>query len=133
DEHVLLDANELAGDSDFFALGTFDISPDGRRLAYSTDFAGDERFTLRIKDLDTGELLPDEVTSTFYGSAWSLDGSTLFDLTADEAWRPYRAWRHAVGTAAGDDHIVYEEADERFWVGVELTRSQRFILVDVHS
>ncbi|GAB3865841.1 hypothetical protein GCM10027610_116770 [Dactylosporangium cerinum] len=132
DEQILLDGNELAGDSEFFALGTFDISPDGRRLAYSTDFAGDERFTLRVKDLETGELLPDTVEDAFYGSAWSGDGSTLFYITVDEAWRPNRIWRHALGTT-GEDVIVHEETDERFWVGVDLTRSERFILIDIHS
>ncbi|BCB80961.1 S9 family peptidase [Phytohabitans flavus] len=132
-EAVLLDGNTLAEGHDFFALGTFDVSPDGRWLAYSTDFAGDERFTLRVKDLRTGEVLADEVPDTFYGSAWSADGSTLFYLTVDEAWRPYRVWRHTVGSAATDDAVVYEEADERFWVGVELTRSEKFIVVDVHS
>jgi oligopeptidase B len=130
-EQVLLDGNQLAEGHDFFSMGTFDISPDGRWLAYSVDFAGDERFTLRIKDLATGDLLPDEIPDTFYGSAWSADASTLFYLTVDEAWRPYRVWRHRVGGTG--DEIVYEETDERFWVGVELTRSQRFIQIDAHS
>jgi oligopeptidase B len=132
-EEVLLDGNALAEGREFFALGTFDISSDGRWLAYSTDFAGDERFTLQVKDLSTGEVLADEVPGTFYGSAWSADGSTLFYLTVDEAWRPYRVWRHAIGSAAGDDVVVYEEADERFWVGVELTRSEKFVVIDAHS
>jgi oligopeptidase B len=132
-EEVLLDGNALAEGHEFFALGTFDISPDGRWLAYSTDFAGDERFTLRVKDLSTGEVLADEVPGTFYGTAWSADGSTLFYLTVDEAWRPYRVWRHTVGSAAGDDVVVYEESDERFWVGVDLTRSEKFIVIDAHS
>ncbi|GFJ90223.1 oligopeptidase B [Phytohabitans rumicis] len=132
-EEVLLDGNALAEGHEFFALGTFDVSPDGRWLAYSTDFAGDERFTLRVKDLNTGEVLGDEVPDTFYGTAWSATGSTLFYLTVDEAWRPYRVWRHAVGTPAGDDVIVYEESDERFWVGVDLTRSENFVVIDVHS
>ena len=73
-EEVLLDGNELAEGKEFFALGTFDVSPDGDLLAYSADFAGDERFTLRVKDLRTGEVLADEVPDTFYGSAWSADG-----------------------------------------------------------
>jgi oligopeptidase B len=132
-EEVLVDGNALAGDSEFFALGAFEVSPDGRRLAYSTDFSGDERFNLRVKDLVTGELLPDEIQDTFYGAAWSADGSTLFYLTVDEAWRPFRVWRHAVGTAATDDQIVHEETDERFWVSVDLTRSERFILVEIGS
>jgi len=132
-EEVLLDGNALAGDSEFFALGTYDISPDGQKLAYSTDFSGDERFTLRVKDLTTGELLPDEIKDAFYGSAWSADGSTLFYVTVDEAWRPNRVWRHTVGQPSTDDQIVHEESDERFWVGVELTRSERFIFVDIAS
>jgi oligopeptidase B len=132
-EEILLDGNALAQGHDFFALGTFDVSPDGRWLAYSTDFAGDERFTLRVKDLQTGEVLADEVPDTFYGSAWSADGSILFYLTVDEAWRPYRVWRHTVGAAAGDDVIVHQEDDERFWVGVELTRSEKFIVIDASS
>ncbi|HYN97933.1 MAG TPA: S9 family peptidase [Pilimelia sp.] len=132
-EDVLLDGNALAEGHEFFALGTFDVSPDGRWLAYSTDFAGDERFTMRIKDLTTGEVLPDEIPETFYGSAWSADNSTLFYITVDEAWRPHRVWRHTLGTPAAEDTVVYEESDERFWVGVELTRSEKFILIDIHS
>jgi oligopeptidase B len=130
-EEVLLDGNELAEGHEYFALGTFDVAPDGRWLAYSTDFAGDERFTLQIKDLATGEVLPDRITNTYYGTAWSLDASTLFYITVDDSWRPYRVWRHAVGAA--DDALVFEEADERFWVGVELSRSERFIFVETNS
>jgi oligopeptidase B len=132
-EEVLLDSNVLAGDSEFFALGTLGISPDGTRLAYSTDFSGDERFTLRVKDLVSGETLADEIPGVFYGSAWSADGSTLFYLTVDEAWRPHKVWRHVIGTPAADDTVVYEEPDERFWVGVGLTRSEKFILVEAAS
>jgi oligopeptidase B len=131
-EAVLLDGNAEAGDSEFFALGTFDVSPDGHLLAYSVDLAGDERFTLRVKDLRTGEVLPDEITGVFYGSAWSKDGSTLFYLTVDDAWRPYRLWRHGVGSDAADV-LVMEEADERFWLGVGLSRSQAYVIVDLHS
>jgi oligopeptidase B len=132
-EEVLLDGNALAQGKDFFALGTFDVSPDGTLLAFSTDHDGDERFTLKVKDLRTGEVLTDEVPGTFYGSAWSLDGSTLFYITVDDAWRPYRVWRHAVGHPAGEDVIVYEEPDERFWVGVQLSRSEKFIMIDARS
>jgi oligopeptidase B len=132
-EEVLLDANALAGDSSFFSLGAFSVSPDARRLAFSTDFSGDERFTLRIKDLETGEALPDEIPGTFYGAAWSRDGSALFYVMVDDAWRPWRVWRHTVGTPHTDDVIIFEEADERFWVGVGLTRSERFLLVSSSS
>jgi oligopeptidase B len=129
DEQVLLDGNELAGDSAFFSLGAFSVSPDGRLLAYSTDFTGSERFTLRVKDLVTGQLRADEIPETHHGCAWSADGSTLFYTTADAAWRPYRVWRHVLGTPVTGDVIVMEEPDERFGVGVGLTRSERYLVI----
>ncbi len=97
------------------------------------DYAGDERFTLQVKDLATGELLTDSVPEVSYGSAWSADGSVLFYMTVDDAWRPYRVWRHVIGTPTGDDAIVFEEPDERFWVGVGLTRSEKFVLIEASS
>lgn len=132
-EQVLLDGNELAEGHGFLSLGAYDVSPDGKRLAYSVDYAGNERFTLRIKDLETGETLSDEIPETSYGTAWSRDGSALFYLTVDEAWRPYRVHRHTVGTPAAQDVLVYEEPDERFWVSVGLSRSERYLLISVGS
>ena len=128
-EQVLLDGNELAGDEKFFSLGAYDVSPDGSLLAYSTDFAGSERFTMRLKNLLTGETAADEIPDTFYGSAWSADGSALFYVTVDDAWRPYRVWRHLVGSPAADDVVVFEENDEKFSVGVELTRSEQYLVI----
>jgi oligopeptidase B len=132
-EEVLLDENVLAGDNNFFSLGAYSVSPDDRLLAYSTDFSGDERYTIRVKDLATGEVLPDEIPGTFYGCAWSQDARSLFYVTVDEAWRPYRVWRHTVGTPASEDVKVFEEADERFWVSVGLSRSERYIYVHTAS
>jgi oligopeptidase B len=132
-EEVLLDCNELAGEAPFFALGAFAVSPDGGLLAYSVDYAGSERYTLRIKNLVTGELAPDEIPDTHYGCAWSRDASALFYVTADAAWRPHRVWRHLVGTLAADDVIVLEEGDERYWLSVRLTRSERYLVISASS
>ncbi len=128
-EEVLLDGNELAAGHDFFSLGTFRTSPDQRWLAYSTDFSGNERFTLRIKDLATGVTLPDQIPDTYAGCAWSLDGSTVFYTTVDDAWRPYRVGRHRIGTPAEADTMVFEEPDERFHVYVGLTRSESYLVI----
>jgi oligopeptidase B len=128
-EEVLLDGNELARGREFFSLGAFRISPDQRWLAYSTDFRGDERYTIRIKDLATGDLLPDEIPNTYAGAAWSLDGSTLFYTTVDDAWRPCRVWRHRVGTPADADVMVFSESDERFHVYVGMSRSERYLAI----
>jgi oligopeptidase B len=132
-EAILLDGNELAGDNPFFSIGAFDVSPDGQLLAYSIDLDGDERYTMRFKDLVTGETTPDEIPDTFYGSAWAADGSALFYITVDDAWRPYRVWRHVIGTPASQDVIVYEETDEKFGVGVGLSRSERYLMIGSSS
>ncbi|HEV3226721.1 MAG TPA: S9 family peptidase [Acidimicrobiales bacterium] len=132
-EVLLLDGNELAGDSPFFALGVVDISPDHSLLAYSTDYDGNESFALRFRDLATGEDLSDVIESTYYGSAWAADNATFFYTTIDDAHRPHRLWKHRLGTAKTDDVLVYEETDERFFLGVELTRSERFIVVQLDS
>ncbi|GAA3424321.1 S9 family peptidase [Streptosporangium nondiastaticum] len=132
-EEVLLDGNELAGDSDFFAIGTSAVSPDGTMMAYSVNFTGDERFTLRVRNLVTGEILPDEIPGIFYGGAWSADGTAFFYTTVDESWRPYRVHRHTIGTAAEDDVLVHEETDERFWLGIGLSRSERYLMLAAES
>jgi oligopeptidase B len=130
-EEILLNDNELAEGREFFRLGALAVSPDDRLLAYSTDFSGNERYTLRIRDLATGQDLADEIPDTFYGCAWAQDASVIFYVTVDEAWRPYRVHRHVVGTPVAQDTVVFEEADERFWVGIGLTRSERY--VQIHS
>ncbi len=132
-EQVILDGNQVAGNSEFFALGTNETSPDGNLLAYSVDLTGDERFTLRIRDLATGQDLDDAVSGVFYSSAWSADGSAIFYLTVDEAWRPHQVWRHLVGTPTESDVVIFAEPDERFWVDVELTRNEQAIQISVAS
>ncbi|MET8340425.1 S9 family peptidase [Streptosporangium canum] len=132
-EQILLDGNELAGESGFFAIGTSAVSPAGDLLAYSVNFTGDERFTLKVKDLATGETLPDEIPGIFYGGAWSADGTAFFYTTVDEAWRPNRVHRHTIGTSAEEDVLVHEEGDERFWIGIGLSRSERYLVLSAGS
>ncbi len=133
DEQVLLDVNELAEGHDFFSLGASTVSPDGRLLAFSTDTAGDERFLLQVKDLESGELLPDQVAGTSYGATWDLTGTHLFYTTVDDAWRADKIWRHRLGTDPSEDVVVHHESDERFWVSVGRTRSDRFLVIGVGS
>ncbi|HEV2375286.1 MAG TPA: S9 family peptidase, partial [Streptosporangiaceae bacterium] len=133
DEQVLLDCNELAKDKPFFSLGVFNVSPGGHLLAYSTDLAGNERFTLQVKNLVTGETAPDEVHETYYGCAWTRDSSALYYTTVDAAWRPNKLWRHVIGTPASEDEVVFTEPDERFRVSVHLTRSERYVVITAES
>ncbi|NLE82761.1 MAG: oligopeptidase B, partial [Rhodococcus sp.] len=92
-EQVLLDGNVESEGHDFFSVGAFSLSHDGTMLAYSTDVVGDERYTLKFKDLTTGELLADEIPGTAPGATWALDHSHVFYQTVDESWRPDTVWR----------------------------------------
>ena len=132
-EQVLLDSNALADGHEFFALGAFSISHDGTQLAYSVDTAGDERYVLRFKDLRSGELLGDEVPDTAPGATWSLDGTHVFYQTVDESWRPDTVWRHRMGTSTEQDVRVFHEPDERYWVSIGATRSERYLMIWVGS
>jgi oligopeptidase B len=127
-EQVVLDENALAEGSDYFAVGVLDVSPDQSLLAYAVDRDGSERYRLRFKDLASGEDLPDEVVGVYYSSAWSADNRTFFYVRPDDAMRPWQVWRHELGTA-GPDVLVYQEDDERFFVDVDLSRSEQRILI----
>ena len=133
-DEVLLDQNAEAEGCEFFDVGVFEISDDHRWLAWSADTTGDEHYTLRIRDLDSGADLDDELhDTTWAGAAWSTDGSHLFYVVPDEQERPYRVMRHAVGTPQGDDVEVFRDDDERFFVGIGATRSGEWIVIQSGS
>ena len=132
-EQVLLDQNVEAEGHDFFSVGVFDVSPDHRLLAYGTDTTGGERFHLRFRDLETGLDLPDEIADVYYGSAWSRDSRHLFYVRPDDAMRPYQLWRHELGRPPVDDVVVHQEDDERFFLGIDLTKDERYLVLHLGS
>jgi oligopeptidase B len=136
-DQVLLDQNLLLADpacaGGFVELGVREVSPDGRLLAYSVDFTGDEVYQLRIRDLDTGQDLPERIERTYYGLAWAADSASLFYTVTDPAYRPFQVWRHELGTDPGADGLVYREDDERFELIVSTTRSGRYVLIEIES
>lgn len=131
-EQVLLDENVEADGHDFFALGAATVSPDGTVLAYSVDVVGDERYTLRFKDLTTGQHYPDEITGIAAGATWATDNRTVYYLTVDAAWRPDTVWRHRLGAGLPAER-VHHEPDERFWLGVGRTRSDAYLIIAAGS
>jgi len=132
-EEVLLDGNELAKGHAFFALGATDVTDDGRFLAYTTDTIGFRQYTLRVKDLKTGETLPGGVERVG-SAAWAADNSTLFYTVEDEQQkRQFQLWRHALGTPHSEDALVYQDDDERFNVGVGRTRDGRYLVLESAS
>ena len=133
EEEILLDQNSLAGAHTYFRVGASAVSPDHKLLAYSVDTSGGEEFTLHIKDLATGELLDESISSTSLGVAWANDSRTLFYTVLDRARRPCRLYRHVVGSSPSTDRLVYFEADESFFLDVNRTRSRRYLLLDITS
>ncbi len=132
-EEVLLDANELAKAHDYFDLGYVERSPDENVVAYAADIDGSELHVLRFRDLGRGADLEDTITGVYYGSAWSADSRTFFYVKPDAAMRPYQVWRHRLGTRPEQDVLVVQEDDERFELTVELTKSERYILISSGS
>jgi len=132
--HVLLDENVEAAGHEYFELGSFDVSMDHRFVAWSMDTVGDEHFTLRIRDLETGVDLEDRIDDTSNaGVAWSRDGAWIFYVTPDAQERPATVWRHRIGTPPADDVVVHDETDERFFVTIGSTRSDDWIVIQAAS
>ncbi|MGY4857612.1 S9 family peptidase [Cryobacterium sp. AP23] len=132
-EQVLLDDNAEAAGHDFYSLGSFDVSDDGTRLLYAVDIEGDERYTVRVRTIATGENLADEIPNTSAGALFDPSGRYIFYTTVDDAWRPDTVWRHEVGAPADSDVQVFTEPDERFWVGVGRSRSNRYLMIEAGS
>ncbi|GAA1512380.1 S9 family peptidase [Brevibacterium permense] len=128
-EEVVFDSNIAASGQEFFSLGSFSLSDDGSRLLYGVDTNGDERYTLRLRDLATRDDLADMIDGTFAGASLDPSGRFVFYTTVDDAWRPEKVWRHVVGTDSSDDVCIFHEPDERFFVGSGFSRSGRMMFV----
>lgn len=127
DAETLLDQNEMAKGFEYFAIGEFDVSDDGNLLAFSTDTTGYRQYTLQIKDLKTGKILPDKIERVT-SSAWSNDGKYLFVVQEDATTkRSDKFFRHEIGTDKNE--LLYEEKDELFNIGTGKTRDNKMIML----
>jgi oligopeptidase B len=127
-EEVVLDVNEMAKGQKFMSLGAYNVSDDGNLLAYTTDNTGFRQYSLAVKDLRTGKLLPDHAERV--GSVvWANDNKTIFYTVEDDTTkRQYQVYRHTAGTS-GSDKLAYEEKDEKFHVYAAKTRSKAYIVL----
>ena len=126
---VFLDEPELAKDLEYFRLGSLSVSNNGSLLAYSTDTNGAERYTMAVKDLETGELMEDKIEEMRGRAVWSPDDSSFFYTSLDENGRPWQARRHVVSEPVESDTVVYEEANAGFFVGVSGTNSKEYVII----
>ena len=129
-EEITLDLNALAEGNPYLGLGAYEVSDDGKLLAFSTDITGFRQYTLQVKNLQTGEMLPDRVENTV-SVDWAADNETLFYTIEDDAKRPSRLYRHTLGTAA--DTLIYEETDAMFLLNAGRSRSKAYLFVTSES
>jgi len=126
---LILDQNALAEGLEYFRLGALTVSKNGRYLAYSTDTNGSERYTARIKDLETGELLDDEITNLRGGLTWVAKDTALVYTPSTEEWRSLEIKLHTIGKANDTDVTLYKEEDQSFSVGAGLTAQEDYLII----
>ncbi len=133
-EEVLLDVNAMARGKDYFSVGDYDVTPDNSILAWAEDDVGRRQYTIRFRNLATGETYPDVITGVSPNLVWADDNRTVFYVENDpETLLTKRVRKHVLGTPVADDPLVYEELDDSFYMGIDRTRDDRFICISVGS
>ncbi|KPL69270.1 peptidase S9 [Erythrobacter sp. SG61-1L] len=128
-DELILDEVALAGDLEYFRLGALSLSQNGMMLAYAVDDNGSERFTVRIKDLATGELLPDTIPGTLSSLVWVAGDKGLIYSLANEQWRTDNVRLHWLGQPLEQDVELYHEDDEGFRVGSGLSANEKWVVI----
>jgi len=129
DDQLILDEPALAEGREYFRLGALSVSNDGRLLAYAIDDNGSERFEVRVKNLETGEHLPEIIPGMLSEIVWAADDSGFLYGLANEQWRTDNVRFHRLGTAVAEDVELFKEADEGFRVGASETSSREWIVI----
>ena len=133
-EEILLDVNAMAAGKDYFSVGAYEVSQDNTQLAWAEDDSGRRQYTIRFRDLATGKDYPERITGTSGDFVWADDNRTVFYVENDpETLLTVRVKKHVLGTPAGRDELVYEEADDSFYMGVSRTRDDQYLCIEVHS
>lgn len=128
---LILSEPALAEGKDYFRLGTLEVSPDGRLLAYSTDTKGDERYVLKVRDLARGQDLETVAADSLGSVAWASDSKALVWAQASAEWRPTKIWLKRLG--AGDSTLVFEETEAGYWVQPSRTQDGKHILLNSYT
>jgi oligopeptidase B len=133
-EEVLLDANARGAGLAYYEIGHWSVSGNGRLLAWAEDCLGRRQYTLRFRDLERGKDLPDSVPGCSGSFAWAADHRTLlYVVNHPDTLRSHRVMRHVVGARVANDRLVYEEQDEAFYTDVQLSTSERYLIIGLSS
>ena len=133
-EEVLLDVNELAKDYDYYQVSGISISPDNKKMAFGVDTLSRRIYTIKVKDLSTGKMYPDQIHGVNSYSTWAADSKTMFYTGKDDqTLRSDRIYRHKLGNNQKDDKLVYEEKDDTFSTFVYPSKSREYIMIGSSS
>ena len=133
-EEVMFNVNEMAEGFDYYSLGGLNVTPDNKLVAFGTDTLSRRKYTIRIKNLGTGEIYKEEIKNTTGGSTWANDNKTLYYTKKDpQTLRSFRIYKHTLGTDPKEDQLVYEEEDETFNTYVYKSKSREYIIIGSHS
>ena len=132
-EEIVLDVNKLAEEGEYFALGSLEVSPDHQMVAYTADAVGDENYSLHIKNIGTQTLLEAPIPGLSHALMWANDNQTIFYTIRNEAYRPYKMFSHKVGSSFHEDKLVYHEEDERFFLTIEKSKNEQYLLLNLRS
>lgn len=131
---TLIDGNDRAADSEFYTLGGLDVSPDNAQLLVAEDFLSRRQYDIRVKNLADNSWSEEILSNTSGSAEWANDSKTIFYVRKHKTTLlPYQVYRHEVGTDPANDVLVYEEKDDTFYVGLDKTTSERFILIHLDS
>ncbi len=128
-EEIMLNVNELASNYSYYQIGGLSVSPNNKLLAYSEDTLSRRSYTIKIKNLESGELLADVLPKSTGSIVWGNDNKTLFYTQKDAALRSFKVIRHLLGTPSSEDVEVYHEKDETFSTGIFKTKSKQFLVI----
>lgn len=134
EEEIMFNTNEMAEEHDFFDLGNIAVSSNNRLAVFATDTVSRRLYTLQIKDLETGEILPDKIENTSGNIAWANDDKTFFYTRKDEdTLRADKVYKHILGTNPADDELIYHEKDDSFVTGILKTKSRKYVIINSSS
>ena len=133
-EEILFDVNQMAEGFEYYSLGGLNVSQDNKLVAFGVDTLSRRKYTIRIKNLETGELYPEEIKNTTGGSTWANDNKTLYYTKKDDqTLRSYRIYKHILGTDPSEDQLVFEEEDETFNTYVYKSKSREYLIIGSSS
>jgi oligopeptidase B len=132
-EEVMLNVNQMAEGFAYYEVGAMQVSEDNRLLAFMVDMVGRRIYTIYIKDLITGEMLPETISNTGSNLTWANDNNTLFYSTKDVSLRSDKIWKHKLGGAEGSDILVFHEEDSTFGTFIYKSKTRKYLVIGSSS